>query len=211
MARRPRKRTGASDPGTRIVDAALELIPVHGWSRLTLARIARASGLTLADLHALYPSKNAILAAFMARIDSAMLVALADADAGASARDRLFEATMARLDALKPYREAVKRLVQDVARDPIAAVGLACRLRRSFALMLESADIGSGGLRGALRIKGLGLIHLATLRVWSGDESDDMAKTMAALDQNLTRAESIERWCGRLGRRADTDAMTAPA
>ena len=50
------------------------------------------------------------------------------------------------------------------------------------AIMLETARVGSDGLKGAIRIKGLTAIYLITLRTWLQDESADMARTMAALD-----------------------------
>jgi AcrR family transcriptional regulator len=204
MARRARPRPkAATDPRTRIVDAALELVPVHGWRGLTLARVARATGLSLAELHDLFPSKAALLGAFLDRIDRAM-VAGVDADEDESPRDRLFAVMMARFDALKPHKEAVRRIAQDLARDPLGAAGFACRLRRSLALMLEAVAIPSGGLAGTVRIKGLGLIHLSVVRVWLGDDSDDAAKTMAALDRALGRAEAAIGWCRGIGRRRDT-------
>ncbi|MBM3509562.1 MAG: TetR family transcriptional regulator [Alphaproteobacteria bacterium] len=206
MARRARPRPkAATDPRTRIVDAALELVPVHGWSGLTLARVARATGHSLAELYNFFPTKTALLGAFLDRIDRAM-VAGAGADEDESPRDRLFAVMMARFDALKPHKDAVRRIVQDLVRDPAAAVSTGCRLRRSLALMLEAAAIPSGGLFGALRLEGLGLIHLSVLRVWLGDDSDDAAKTMAALDRALGRAEAAIGWCRGARQRGDTEA-----
>ena len=60
-----------------------------------------------------------------------------------------------------------------------------------MALMLEAAGLAAGGARGVLRIKGLALVYLASLRVWLKDESADKARTMAALDKQLRRAESL--------------------
>jgi hypothetical protein len=60
-----------------------------------------------------------------------------------------------------------------------------------MALMLEAAGLATGGVRGVLRIKGLALIYLATLRVWLRDESADKARTMAALDTQLRRTEAL--------------------
>ncbi len=146
-----------------------------------------------------------MLGAFLDRIDRAM-VAGAGEDEDESPRDRLFAVMMARFDALTPHKDAVRRIVQDLARDPAGAVCAACRLRRSLALMLEAAAIPSGGLFGAVRLKGLGLIHLSVLRLWLGDDSDDAAKTMAALDRALGRAEAAIGWCRGVRRRGGTEA-----
>ena len=60
-----------------------------------------------------------------------------------------------------------------------------------MAWSLEAAGIGASGLLGLIRIKGLGLIYLAALRVWLEDESPDMSATMARLDKDLKRAEAL--------------------
>jgi hypothetical protein len=55
--------------------------------------------------------------------------------------------------------------------------------------MLEAAGIGSGGLKGCLRVRGLALIYLTAARAWLGDDTEDLAPTMAALDRALMRAQ----------------------
>jgi hypothetical protein len=73
-----------------------------------------------------------------------------------------------------------------------------------MALMLEAAGVSSSGLRGTLRTKGLGAIYLATMRDWFGDDSSDKARTMAALDARLRRAEGWARRLDRRGRPAES-------
>jgi len=75
--------------------------------------------------------------------------------------------------------------------DPILALSLAPALRRSSAAMLEAAAIPSDGLAGAVQQNGLAALHLIVSRVFYGDESGDLSKTMAALDSRLKTAE---RW-----------------
>ena len=105
---------------------------------------------------------------------------------------------MRRFDALKPHREALGNIVFDQARDPVAALCGLGRHERSMAAMLEAARLSSGGLRGLLRAKALGLTYLATLRVFLGDDSADLAATMAALDRNLGRLDRLAGKCSRM-------------
>ena len=112
-----------SESGARIVDAALDLAAQRGWRRTSLADIAAAADMELAELYRIAPSKASILAAFATRIDEAML---ADPDpklADEPIRDRLFALVMRRFDAMQPYREAVCALAAPGAADPIE---LAC-------------------------------------------------------------------------------------
>jgi AcrR family transcriptional regulator len=181
---------GPADP----IDAALTLAAQQGWRHTSLADIATAAHMPIAELYRLYPSKIAILAAFMRRSDLAMLQAGGGDTADEGPRDRLFDVIMRRLDVLQPHRDGLRSVLRDTARDPAAAFcGLARPGRQTLAWMLETAGIESDGLVGRLRQGGLGLIYADTLRVWLTDDSPDLAKTMASLDRRLRRAESLVR------------------
>ncbi|WP_370152001.1 TetR family transcriptional regulator [Ferrovibrio sp.] len=185
-------QTGA-DP----VDAMLDLVAAEGWRPVTLARIAEASGLSLADLYRQYGSKNDLLTAYARRIDAAMLAALgggAVADTAEAAKDRLFEAVMARLDALAPRKPAIRALVRELPADPAALLCfLQGGLRRGIDWTLAAAGLEDPGLQGILRRKLLGLVYLDTLRVWLRDDSADLAATMAHLDRRLSRSIGLLR------------------
>ena len=186
-----------ADIPKEIIETALRLAAETGWRDLSLAAIAAAAKLPLAKVYPVFSSKQAILNAFARRIDTEVLAAEEpEADEG-RARDRLFDVLMRRFDALGPYRKALGNIIYDQARDPLAAGCALAQLRRTLALTLEAAGLSSGGLKGALRIKGLGLVYLATLRVWLRDESDDLARTMATLDRQLGRVERTVRCCSR--------------
>jgi AcrR family transcriptional regulator len=192
-----------ADPSDRIVDAAFKLIAERGWRPLGLADIAGAAGLTLAQLYRLYRSKSAILAAFRRRIDGAVLAGLDPADRAEGPRDRLFDVLMRRFDALRPHRAALAVLWRECPGDPLAALAGACALAGSMAWMLEAAGISAAGPLGRLRAQGLAAIWLATMPAWLKDDSEDQARTMAALDRNLSRAENLLRSlsCWPLGRK----------
>jgi AcrR family transcriptional regulator len=182
------KKTDIPD---HVIDTAMTLAAEGRWRDLSLAEIAEAAKVPLAKVYPIYPSREAILDGFVRRVDAAVLAESDTEGLEGSARDRLFDVLMRRFDALDPYKEAVATIAYDEIQDPLTAVRSACRLARSMALMLEAAGLASGGLRGALRVKGLAAIYLCTLRVWLRDESADKAATMAALDRQLRRAEAL--------------------
>ena len=208
MAAKARK---ADIPGA-ILDAALDLAARQSWRETSLADIAGVAGVSLADVRAHYSSKPAIVAAFVRRVDAAVLAGDQPELAGEPARDRLFDVMMRRFDALAPHREAVRSILRAGPGDPAAVLSGACSLACSMAWMLEAARIGNEGIPGALRIKGLVLIYLSVLRVWLEDESDDMARTMAALDRRLGQADRLMAAC-RLprARQAPAEADPEPA
>ncbi len=187
-----------------VLDAFIGLVAEKGFVELTLRDVAAAADLGLAELYRLYPDKVALAAAFMARIDSIVLAETASTDdPEETARDRLFDVMMRRYDALKPYRTAVAAIRRAGLRDPLLGLALAPSLRRSMAAMLEAAGLPSDGISGAVRQNGLLAIHYAVARVFDRDDSVDLSKTMAALDNRLKTAE---RWSQLLERRGFSKA-----
>lgn len=179
-----------ADP-RRVVKAALELAAKQGWRDTRLTDIAAEAKVSLAELHATFRSKAAILRAFSGQIDEAVL-SKEDPDLAAQpARDRLFDVMMRRFEALNPYKEGVRAIVRETTYDPVALACSVPSVLRSMVWMLEAAGIGTTGVSGLLRAKGLAAIHAAALRVWLTDDSEDMARTMASLDRRLKGAESV--------------------
>jgi AcrR family transcriptional regulator len=191
------------------LDAFIDLVATRGYSEVALRDVAEAAGLGLADLYRLYPDKVALMAAFMARIDAAVLAGTPGrGDPEETARDRLFDVMMRRYDALRPYRKALGEFRRAGTRDPMLALAMGPALRRSMAAMLEAAKVPSDGLTGALRQNGLLAIHYAVSRVFDKDETTDLSKTMAALDNRLKMAE---RWSQLFDKYAKSGSSPEPA
>jgi AcrR family transcriptional regulator len=176
----------------RLIDAALKLAAERGWREVTLAEIARAAGASLADTYRVMPSRGAVLDGFARRIDAEVLGADAVEEDSVRARDRIFDVLMRRFDALQRHRSAVAAILRDSYRDPLAALASAPQFLRSMRWMGEAAGLPMDGLGGALRVKAIGAAWAGALRTWLSDESPDLSRTMAALDQRL-------RWVERLG------------
>ncbi len=194
------KKGARGDSAQAAPEAAMRLAAKLGWRNVTLDAVAAECGLSPAALRKQYPSRAALLAGFLRMIDGRVLEAgTVEADAG-PARDRLFEVMMRRYEALQPYRKAVASIAADAPRDPLAVLCLAQPVRRSMAWMLEAAGIPHSGPLGLIKAKGLGLVHLAVMRVWLNDRTSDLAPTMAALDRVLKFVEPFaETMFGRRG------------
>lgn len=181
-----------NDVREKALDAFLGLIAEKGYADVALRDVAQSAGVGFADLYGVYPDKISLAAAFMARIDAEVMAATpSSVDPEETPRDRLFDVMMRRYDALRPHRAALRALRRAGTRDPMLAIAMGPPLRRSMAAMLEAASVASDGLPGALRQNGLLAIHYAVSRVFDRDETQDLSKTMAALDNRLKTAE---RW-----------------
>jgi AcrR family transcriptional regulator len=175
--------TEADDIRRRVIDAALTLAAERPWPKIALGDIAQAAGLGLIELYRIMPSKAAILAGFVQQIDAAMLAA--PCDLAEAPRDRLFDLLMRRFDALSPHRAGLRGIL----RGPLSAAPMALCLPAAMRWALEAAGLAAPGLTGVARAKILGLAHLAAVRSFLDDDTPDLARTMAALDGALRRAE----------------------
>lgn len=186
----------SSDTRARIVDAVRLTLEDGGLRALHLPELARRTGLDRAALHAVVPSPQAALRLALKHIDDQVL-AEGRADEADPARDRLFEIMMRRYDALVPWRGALRRMMRSLPPDPFSAIDLALAVERSMAAMLEAAGISASGLAGALRVRGLCLVHGDVLCQFIEDDTADLAATMKALD---TRLKQVERFAPLLDR-----------
>ena len=185
------RAAGGDASPDRIIDATMDLIAGRGWRNLSLADIASATGLSLAQLYAVFPSKLAVLDAFERRVNERTLAG--EVSAEDSIRDRLFDLIMRRLDALAPHRPAIRALIRDLPLDPSIALCTGPRFVNAMRWMAESAGMDTSGIGGCLRVNGLAAVYAATLYTWLNDESADNTRTMAALDRALKQAEFFAR------------------
>jgi len=210
MARKPRsakttrKSVSTAAPtavsADDILDAALDEAAAVGWRTMSLASVAQRAGADLGAVLLKTPTKYSLLAGFLDRVDELTFASVRAPDPQDSARDRLFEIIMRRFDAFNTHREGARAFISGAARDPVALACVGLRAHRTMAAILAAADIPADGLMGCLRVQGLKAVFLAALRAWMTDDTDDLSKTMAALDRGLAQAERAERFL-RGGRR----------
>lgn len=173
--------TPTGDTKSRLIAAALELAASKGWRNLGMGEIATAAGVGLGDAYAAFRTKPGLLAGFARQVSETVLAAGA---AEGTPREKLFELLMRRFDALKGHRAALKAIIRGSVGDPAAICGVPATLN-AMAWMLEGAGISAEGWRGRARCLALTGAYAATFRTFLDDDSEDLAKTMAALDRRL--------------------------
>ena len=188
-----------------LISAAFGQIAERGWHRFEIVAAARAAGLPLDRARARFPCRASFLLRFGRMADAA---ALAGAGEEGPVRDRLFDMLMRRIDVFQAHRAGLLALLRALPTDPPTALMLAAASESSMGWMIAAAGVGSRGPRGRLRRKGLLAVWLWTLRAWRRDDSEDLAATMAALDQGLARAERAAGWIA--GRAAPQSANATP-
>ncbi len=192
-----------------VVAAGLEEAAAVGWSRVSLEAVADRAGVALGALLLETPSKAHLVTRYLKWLDGRTVGPVRKIDPNDTPRDRLFEIVMRRFDAMNENRAGTRALVMGVPRDPQTAIMSLCTLERSFRAMLEAAGISTGGIVGLVRVQGFKAVLACTLNAWAKDDSDDMAKTMAALDKALNRAESLSRFKMRRPKKDEAAAAQA--
>ena len=164
-----------------------------------MAMIARKAKVTLSALSSRYASKGDIVTAIIRGVDARLVTRFEKQKwgKGDTTHDKLFDVVMTRFEIMQENREGIVSILKSFRHDPLAGMQQVFPLKESFTWMAHLAGIETAGIKGALRLKGLGLVGGYALRAWLYDTSDDLAKTMAALDQALRQAGKLAE-CIRL-------------
>lgn len=211
MAKSAKK--SVSDPVTlrgQLADALFTRAVTDGWRKLTMKSIAEEAGVNLQDALGVSTSPIDLLGHAIRRTDKAALAEIAGFGDDDSVRDRLFALLMARLDAMTSHRAGIRAIMRDGMADPALHLLIATQGLCSMSRMLEAAGLSASGPIGLARAKGLALVNANAVRVWLRDDSEDLAKTMAALDKSLARAESLALTLDPKARRRARSSEPAP-
>lgn len=125
----------AAETEQKVLDAALRLIPLKGWTQPMALEAGRAEGLSDGETKLLLPHGPADLAALLSRRhDAEALAALSSVDpATLKVRERIQRAVEARIDAASSDEASVRRWTGYLALPPNMALGAR--------LLWESADV----------------------------------------------------------------------
>ncbi|MGI9418269.1 MAG: hypothetical protein ACR2RA_10580 [Geminicoccaceae bacterium] len=181
-----------------LLTLAFEIVAETGWRGFSFTELADRAGLPMSELRESFSGRSDLLDALSRHLDQAMLAVDSDDMEGLPPRDRVFEMIMSRLEAMAPFRAGMCRLIGDARFDPELILISVCRLDRSIGWLQDAAGLGEGRrrsplgeIRHRLQRRILGVVYLQTLNVWASDDSADLAKTMASLDKQLRRMESL--------------------
>lgn len=196
MARRS-KSAGTVDARSRVIDAAFRVAARDGWDAVEAAAIAQTSKVPQAEVTRLVPDRLALLVALNDKVDGDLLAGLDPELLDEPPRERLFEALMRRFELLEPYRDGLRAITaRTVMRDPLLGPVLGAGVLVSMRRVLDAAGLGGSGIGSLIQLKAMAAIWVYTLRTWLTDDTEDRARTMAALHRALERAEGLARTVG---------------
>jgi hypothetical protein len=180
-------RKSSAAPEERLAEAALKLLAKTPWQDLRLVSVAKAARVPMAGMQSLCAAKPALFGLILHRI-GAWCAARYVPESG-TAHDRLFEVPMSWFEVLAPHKKAVRSLYEGLKRDPFTLMAARSEIvsAASWLLALAEADTGP-----ALPLRALALAAALgrAVPVWLEDDKD-LTKTMARLDMDIRRGETI--------------------
>jgi hypothetical protein len=185
-------------PYATVIKACWQIAETQGLGGLTPETIAAQVPLDVAVLRRLFPTPSHILRALMQDVFGNVPLNMV---ASGSPRDNLFDLIMAHFDGLQSHRPAVMALYKDLISP--RHLDLLIRLRKPYwqqvGIVMDSAGIATDDLLGWGKISLVAFLGLWLLPVWVSDESEDLSKTMAVLDQGLQRLGDINSMVASFG------------
>ena len=176
-----------------IVDEAVRLGERNGWHNVRLSDIAKNLKISLPDVLEHYRDLDAIANAFFARALIAMAAAPNSRFTVLSPRERIEILLLAWLDHVASHRALVVEMLQAKLWlfHPHHWVPMVFDLSRLIQLLRDVAGLKAAGRRKQIEEIGLTLMFLATLAVWSRDETSNQARTRRFLARRLDRADKM--------------------
>jgi AcrR family transcriptional regulator len=180
---------------TKLADAALKLLAKKPWRDLTLAEVAKTAKIALSSLQSL-GGKAALIGLILQKF-GAETASHYVPEKNAGVKDRVLEAAMAWFEVNARRKPAIRSLYNGLKFDPLSLIEQRDAFASAAAWLLTLAQADTGPAM-PLRTLGLAAIIGRAIGVWL-DDGADMAKTMARLDGDLSRAADFLRPRGTPG------------
>jgi len=207
--RKKAARRRASGLRDQIVDTAIDLAEEVGWDNVRLRVVAERLGVTLADIGAHFRDLDAVADAWFGRARAAMLAPVDAEFATLPARERIRWLMMRWFDALSPHREVTAQMLM-AKMWPVHVhhwVPMIFNLSRTILWLRDAAGLDAGGVRRQIEEIGLTNLFLATLCIWSRDDTEGQERTRRFLTRQLALADTLMATAFRRRRpSADTEA-----
>ena len=190
------KRSGTAkgrDLDQRILEVTLAQADEVGWDQVRLRRVAEGLGITLPELRSHYRDLDAVADAWFERALDAMLAHTEAGFADLPARERIYLVMIRWFEAQRHERAVVGQMLATklYPSHPHHWVPMIFRLSRLIQWVRDAAGLDAGGKRRQVEEVGLTLLFLAALRVWLGDETDDLEITRRFLRRRLSEADTL--------------------
>ncbi|MBW8310304.1 MAG: hypothetical protein K0M45_11850 [Candidatus Paracaedibacteraceae bacterium] len=176
----------------KVVMESLWVLAEKGLSHLRVDCISNRSGVAESAIEELFPHQHNILLAMIENLK--LLVELPAVDPRLTPRDQIFDAVMLYFDVVQPHRLAIKRLVEEIMWHPLLLKNIMPELYSIGATIIDKYYPSTGMLQIGQNLAFNGAMAYA-LKEFIDDDTFDLSKTMAALDQGLKTVDDLTTRC----------------
>ncbi len=178
----------------RALEAALEIAEERGWQRVRMRDVAELVGVPHARILDAYRDLDAVADAWFLRGWKGMLAPKAPGFNALPAQQRIETCMLGWFDALAPHREVTVQMLRGKAHlpHPHHWVPMIFNLSRTIQWLREAANLQApyGTRRAEMEEVGLTWLFVATLWVWSRDQSLGQQRTRRFLRRRLSEADN---------------------
>jgi len=192
LAKKKVKKKTQKNIKSIIAISTLNLLEKYSWNRISIKLIFDKAKIDYSEGYKVVKQKNDILLLINEYIDYLVIKSIQRIEESTN-HDKLFEALMARFEVLNLHRVSIIKIYKHIIRNPDLIIFFLPLLSKSLNMMIELLNISWNGLYGKIKIEGFVLIYIAIFLEWSKDESEDMEKTMVAVDKYLNKIEYITK------------------
>ncbi|MGH6888415.1 MAG: TetR/AcrR family transcriptional regulator [Rhizomicrobium sp.] len=182
----PRTKAGIE---TAVAAAAFRLLASRPWREVTIASVARAAKLPLADVLSHAPSRTDLVAMMLHGMAAETARRYRPEPRQQSVRERLFDVVMTWFEVQKPRKKAVRNLFRALGKDPLIVLSLRGEILRGSQMLLALAE-ADGGRVPSFRAVSLAAVIARAVPVWLEEEGEP-DRTMAQVDRDLRRLERL--------------------
>lgn len=180
----------AENKKEKLITLGFKLIEKEGWKYFSLKSLAKANKSDLETIKIFFKNKSQFLESFSEMIDNKVLADIDKEEFNKnSIKDNLFELIMLRFENLNNYKTGLKILISDLKKSPVELKKIVKKVLDSMDLFLEIANVKNNYLMDFIKVNIIFIIYSYVFKVWLGDQSPEMSKTMAELDKWLSEAE----------------------
>lgn len=166
-----------------IAEAALALAGKHGWDGLSLKDVAKKAKVRQGVAEKQFSDGWDILKWVLKKLEKDTGDTV-KGHLGDNWRDNLMEILMIRFELAQQHRDAYAAIGPSVLRAPPVVRRFAKDFCKTLERMLETAGLPKKKFQPLLTA-GFGAVYLSLVDTWLKDNTPDLSKTMAAIDQRL--------------------------
>ena len=178
----------------KLINKGFALIREIGWNNFDIKTLSKKEKISEEEISFFFSCKYSLIERFTKMIDSEVESNLSfDEMKESSVKDNLFEVIMLRFDVMEPYKIALSKLIKSAKKNPALFSVISKNVINSMDFYLEISNSYKGLTIDLFKKNFLFIIYSYTFKIWLEDNSDDLSKTMAALDKSLSIADNLQK------------------